>query len=378
MCVLEHVRDADRRTVCVREVQKSLSRSVKQLIEDKIQQLEVGKYFEITATEIRSKGRNGKGRGLILFQGMSDQTAESIKSLEGFDCAWVEEAQSLSQRSLDLLRPTIRKPGSEIWFSWNPQNETDPVDKFLRGSDRRADCVVVEVNYHENPWLNDTLRAEADGDQQSDPEKYAHVWLGQYLKHSEARVFKNWTVKAFEAPKDAVLRFGVDWGFNPDPTVMVRGYIEGRNLFIDHEAYQIECLVEETPALFLTIPGAETWPISCASDRPERVASIRNHGFRATSVLREKNSVQEGVDFLLGYRIIVHPRCVRTIEEFQRYSRKIDPLTGDILPILEDKWNHCIDAIRYMVDPVRRMAKARTETSVAPVPVASHWGGRRG
>lgn len=370
MLVLAHVRDPNRSTVCVREVQKSLAKSVKRLIEQKIRDLGVSDYFHVTSTEIRSR----KGHGIILFQGMSDHTAESIKSLEGFDCAWVEEAQSLSQRSLDLLRPTIRKDGAEIWFSWNPQEETDPVDKFLRSADRHPDCIVVEVNYTANPWLNDTLRAEAEYDQRTDAEKHAHVWLGQYLKHSKARVFSNWRIEDFDAPKGTIFRYGVDWGFFPDPTVMVRGFLEGKKLFIDYEAYQVRCQIDDTAALFLTVPESETYPIACASDRPERVEHIRSKGFKAVSVLRDKNSVQEGVDFLCGLQIIVHPRCKRAIAELQLYSRKIDPLTGVILPILEDKNNHVIDAMRYMVDEVRRMATRKQPTPpIQPPPIASHW-----
>ena len=124
-----HVINQNSRSVCVREVQKSLSQSVKRLLELKIQELGVQSYFEVQEAVIKSK----RGDGLIMFQGMQNHTAESIKSLEGYDRAWVEEAQSLSQRSLDLLRPTIREKGSELWFSWNPRFESDPVD-----SDRKS------------------------------------------------------------------------------------------------------------------------------------------------------------------------------------------------------------------------------------------------
>jgi phage terminase large subunit len=139
--------------VCVREVQKSLKQSVKKLLEGKIAALNAGAYFDVQDAQIKST--HG---GLIMFQGMQNHTAESIKSLEGFDIAWVEEAQSLSQRSLDLLRPTIRKPGSELWFSWNPRESTDPVDALLRGDEPPPGAVVVEANYMDNPWLPDELR----------------------------------------------------------------------------------------------------------------------------------------------------------------------------------------------------------------------------
>src|ERR1044072_92305 len=133
------------RVVCIREIQKSLAESVKKLIEDKIEAFGVGDNFQVLNTEIRTPGN-----GLIVFNGMQNHTAHSIKSLEGFDIAWVEEAQSLSARSLNLLRPTIRKPGSEIWFSWDPDNEHDPVDKFLRGQNKPPNAIVVQANYMDN------------------------------------------------------------------------------------------------------------------------------------------------------------------------------------------------------------------------------------
>jgi len=122
MLIEEHIMNPNRRTVCVREVQKSLAQSVKRLLEDKIEKLGVQSAFIVQETVIKS----AHGSGMIIFQGMQNHTSDSIKSLEGYDCAWVEEAQSLSQRSLDLLRPTIRKEGSELWFTWNPRLKTDP------------------------------------------------------------------------------------------------------------------------------------------------------------------------------------------------------------------------------------------------------------
>ena len=128
--------------VCVREIQKSLSQSVKKLLEIKIEALGVGSLFEIQESVIKCK--NG---GRIIFQGMQNHTSDSIKSLEGFDIAWVEEAQSLSQRSLDLLRPTIRKPESELWFSWNPSKDSDPIDVLLRGETPPPDAIVAVIKH---------------------------------------------------------------------------------------------------------------------------------------------------------------------------------------------------------------------------------------
>jgi len=162
------------RVVCLREVQKSIKDSVHQLIVDWIERLGVGPLFEVTQTEIR-----GPGDSLCIFRGMQDHTAESIKSLEGFDIAWFEEAQTCTERSLRLLRPTIRKPGSELWFTWNPRRRTDPVDLFLRANPP-DNAIVVKANWSDNPWFPAELEAERLLDLSGDPEVYAHVWEGAY------------------------------------------------------------------------------------------------------------------------------------------------------------------------------------------------------
>jgi phage terminase large subunit len=370
MLVEAHVLDPNRSTVCVREVQKSLSQSVKRLIEAKIEALGVGAYFEVQEAVIKSR----KGDGRIIFQGMQNHTADSIKSLEGYDCAWVEEAQSLSQRSLDLLRPTIRKPGSELWFTWNPSQSTDPVDALLRGERLPPDAVVVGVNYESNPWFPEVLRAELEYDRKRDPDKFRHVWAGEYLRNSERRVFKNWRVEEFEAPRDAVIRFGADWGFAVDPTVLVRCYIEGRTLYVDHEAYGVGVEIVDTPALFLTVPGSETWPIVADSARPETIAHMRRHGFpKIMAAVKGPRSLEEGVEWLKSHDIVVHPRCTHLIDELTLYSYKADPLTGAVLPVLDDRDNHVIDALRYACEGARRVQAAKPVQLQPPQPVAHAW-----
>jgi phage terminase large subunit len=365
-----HIMDQTSRSVCVREVQKSLAQSVKRLLELKIEQMNAGAYFEVQEAVIKSK----KGDGMIIFQGMQNHTADSIKSLEGYDRAWVEEAQSLSQRSLDLLRPTIRKPGSELWFTWNPSQATDPVDALLRGEKPPPDAIVLEVNFDGNPWFPDVLRQEMEYDRGRDPDKYAHVWKGGYLQNSTARVFKNWRIEEFDAPADAIHRLGADWGFAQDPTVLVRCHIIGRTLYIDHEAYMVGCEITSTPDLFMQVPEAERWPLVADSSRPETISHMRKHGFpKIMAAVKGKDSVNEGIEWLKSYDIVVHPRCTHTIDELTFYSYKTDPLTGKILPVLQDLNNHVIDALRYACEGVRRAGSVTRQIAFTPIPTMNRW-----
>lgn len=341
--------------VCLRETLKSLEFSVKKLLESKIVQHNAGDYFDVQDRRIKSR----KG-GVTIFEGMQNHTADSIKSLEGFNRAWFEEAQNASENSLTLLRPTIRAPGSELWFSWNPDLETDPIDALLRGEVLPRDAVVVKANYSDNPWLPDELREEMEFDRSRDPDKYAHVWLGEYRRNSEARVFKNWRIEEFDVHPEAIIRQGADWGFSVDPSVLVQSYIIGNTLYVPHEAYMVGCEINNLPDLFRTVPGSEKWWITADSARPETISYMQKHGFpKMGPAIKGARSLEEGVEFLQSYDIVVHPRCKHTIQELTLYSYKTDPLTGTVLPALQDKDNHVIDALRYANEGARRAGKPK-------------------
>lgn len=364
----QHIIDQNDSTVCVREVQKSLDQSVKKLLELKIEAMNAGAYFDVQDARIKST----QGSGIIIFQGMQNHTADSIKSLEGYKRAWVEEAQSLSQKSLDLLRPTIRLPGSELLFSWNPNEETDPVDALLRGENPPPDAIVVEANYRDNPYLPDVLRAEMEYDRTRDPDKYRHVWLGEYARNSQARVFRNWKVEEFESSTTATYRLGADWGFSVDPSVLVRCWIDGKRLYIDHEAYMVGCEIDQLPDLFARVPDSQKWFITADTARPETISYMQRHGYpKINAAIKGAKSVEEGVEFLKSFDIVVHPRCVHTIDELTVYSYEIDDLTGLILPKLADKDNHVIDALRYACEGARRATRDKSWTK--PVKIASKY-----
>lgn len=357
MLVEKHIMRPESRSVCIREFQLSLKQSVKRLLEDKIKDFDLGYAFRVLDTHIETGDD-----GIIIFQGMQSHNAESIKSLEAFDTAWVEEAQSLSQRSLDLLRPTIRQEGSELWFTWNPRHATDPVDRFLRGDPPPPNSVVLKVSYDDNPFFPSVLQTEMEWDRSRDPDKYIHIWGGEYERNSESRVFKNWRVEEFDTPEDAVLYCGADWGFSVDPSVMVRCFLKGkRTLFIDHEAYKVGVEIDHLPAFFDQVPAARELRVVADNARPETISYLQRHGFpRMKPAVKGKDSVKEGVIFLQGYDIVIHPRCRHTIDEFTMYSYVVDKLTGMVTNVLEDKKNHVIDSVRYAVEQLRKLSQEGT------------------
>jgi|AKVG01.1.fsa_nt_gi phage terminase large subunit len=344
------VENPDLSVVCLREVQKSLKFSAKKLIEKKIEKLGVSHLFDVYLTEIRRIG----GSGVCIFEGMADHTADSIKSLEGFGVAWYEEAQRMSQRSLDLLRPTIREQGSEIWFSWNPENESDPIEQFMVHNDP-GEHILVHVNYYDNPFLPDTLKDEAEYAKRVDPDNYQHIWLGGYNIKNNAQVFLDkWVIEEFDPIEtwDGPY-FGADWGFAQDPTTLVNCYIKDNCLYIYDEAYKVGCDIVDTPALFDSIEGSRRHKIRADSARPETISHVRNQGFNIDSVEKWSGSVEDGISFIRSFeKIVIHPQCQHTIEEFRLYSYKVDRLTGDILPTIIDKHNHIVDAVRYALAPI--------------------------
>ena len=193
-----------KRIVCIREVQNSIKDSVKQLIVDKIEKLGLGQEFDVVESEIR-----GPKDSLIVFKGMQAYNAANIKSLEGYDVAWVEEAQTFSQYSLDLLRPTLRKDGSELWFSWNPRYKTDPVDAFFR-KNPPADAISVQINWRDNPWFPDVLKREMEHDFEVDADKAEHIWNGAYGS-SQGAILAKYVNKA-----EREGRIHNDVSFDPD------------------------------------------------------------------------------------------------------------------------------------------------------------------
>ena len=338
------------RILCCREIQKSIKDSSYQLLKDTALRLGIANRFVFLETEIRHKKTGSK----FIFTGLL-RNEQTIKSKEGIDICWCEEAQTISETSWETLIPTIRKDGSEIWLSFNPLNADDPTTvRFVENPPPEA--YVRKVNFDENPYFTEALRREMEWDRKNDFEKYLHIWEGYPRTFSDAQIFRGkFTVEPFEdslAEQSDRLFYGADFGFAQDPSTLIRSFMLDRKLYIDYEAYGVGVEIDELPQLYRSVPGADKWPIKADSARPETISYLRNRcGFNIDGAEKWQGSIEDGIAYLRSFdQIVIHPRCKHTADEFRLYSYKTDKTTNEVLPIILDKNNHCIDAIRYGLD----------------------------
>ena len=337
------------RVLCCREIQRSIEDSVYRLLTDLITNYGLDDFYQVKQNTIT--GLNGSA---FFFTGLY-RNQKKIKSYEGVDVCWVEEAEAVSQESWDYLIPTVRKEGSEIWVSFNPDKPDDPAAAMFVES-KRDNALVRKVTYADNPFFPETLREEMEYCKRTDYEKYLWIWEGEYRRLSDSLIFSGkFKSEGFDTPKDATFYYGADWGFSNDPTTLVRCFIQDNCLYIDNDIWGIGVDIDKTPELFDHVPGCRKWRIIADSARPETISYMRRSGFNIVGAKKGKGSVEDGIQFLRGFKeIIIHPRCKHTLDEFKTYSWKIDKLTGEALPVPEDKNNHCIDALRYAIENVMR------------------------
>lgn len=337
------------RVLCARELQTSIQESVHRLLADQIDALGLGARFLV-----QQKGIYGVNGSDFIFSGIRNNPTK-IKSTEGVDMCWVEEAEKVSDSSWEILIPTIRKPGSEIWITFNPSDEDDPTYKrFIVNPP--PDSVLMPISWRDNPWFPEELRKEKDYLARVDWQAYLHVWEGHCRTTSDAQVLKGkWRVEGFEPQKDwAGPYFGADWGFSTDPTALSKSWIAGRTLYIEHEAYGVGVEIDGIPAKFSTIPDAKNYVIRADNARPETISYLQRNGFpKLTAARKWPGSVEDGVEFLRSFEsIVIHPRCRHAAEEARLWSFKTDRLSGDVLPQLAPGHDHVFDAIRYSLEPV--------------------------
>ncbi len=363
------------RVLCAREFQNSIQDSVHKLLSEQAETLGLVPFYDVLQATIR--GRNGSE---FLFAGLRNNIA-SIKSKEGIDILWVEEAQTVSKASWDTAIPTIRKDDSEIWATYNPDLDDDPTHVMFVINEPPPGAVVVKVGWEDNPWFPDVLRREMEHAYKTDPEAAAHVWGGATRRNSVAQVLRGrYVIESFEPGKDwSGPHYGADWGFATDPTTLIRCWVNGRVLYIEHEAYAVGCDLDDTPALFDTVPEAKKHTIRADNSRPETISHMRRHDYtRIIPAHKGPGSVEDGVEHLRSYeRIVIHPRCKHAAEEARLWSYKVDRLTGDVLPKLDDKHDHCWDAVRYALEPIIRAGKPREREPPPPKKRHDYDGGKR-
>lgn len=336
------------RILCAREYQASIRDSVHRVLADQIELLGLGNLYTIQESAIL--GSNGTE---FLFKGLRRDIAQ-IKSTEGIDIAWVEEAEAVSDHSWRVLIPTIRKPGSEIWVSFNPALESDATyQRFVVKPPERS--MIRAVSYRDNPYFPAVLREEANALLRADPEAFAHVWGGKPWARSDAQVLAGkWRVAEF-TPGEGWQGpyFGADWGFAHDPTTLVRLWTHDGRLYLEHEAGGVQLDTDATVRAFDEVPDARRYVIRADSARPETIAEMKKRGFRTEAAPKWSGSVQDGIQHLRSYTdIVIHPRCKRAIEEARLWRYKTDPRTEEVLPHLVAGNDHIWDAVRYALAPL--------------------------
>jgi phage terminase large subunit len=343
------------RILCTREFQNSITESCLELLSSQIRKMGLRHKFEILAQSIR--GANGSE---FLFIGVGSNP-EKVMSAEGIDIVWCEQAERMSERSWEILVPTVREPGSEIWATLNPDEENDPTyRRFV--TNKPPDCISLEVNWRENPWFPPELERERAYLYSVDPESAECVWGGRPRTNQSAQILRGkYAIETFATPNPATDKsidgpfYGADWGYANDPTVLIRCWTRGAEfgktqgtLLIEYEAYGVHCEIKDTPALFDTIPGAREHMIFADCSLPSVISHVRNAGFRIEGAEKWSGSIEDGVKFLRSFeKIIIHSRCVHTHEEARLWSFRQDKRTGIVMPDLKPGNDHCWDSVRY-------------------------------
>lgn len=344
------------RVLCTREFQISIKESVHYLLAERIETLGLTDFYQIQRDSIT--GTNGTQ---FIFKGVR-HNVQSIKSMAALTHLWIEEAQTISAESWQVLVPTIREEGSEIWVSFNPHLESDVVYQELVVR-RRSNAYVAHVNWDKNPYFPAVLDEERQAMLATDPDAYQHIWEGGFWEKSNAQVLNGkWVVDEFEPTEEwGNPYFGADFGFAQDPTTLIKCWVHDRRLYIERESYAVGLELDHTADRWMQdIPGCEQHIIRADSARPESISYLKRHGIpKIVGVDKWKGSVEDGIAHLRSYdKIVIHPRCKKTAEEARLYSYKVDRLTGDVLPVVGDAWNHCTDSLRYACAPLIQARQA--------------------
>lgn len=347
------------RILCTRELQDSIKESFHAELKNAIaSEPWLAAAYDVGIDYLRGRLPGRDKQTEFLFKGLRHNIG-SIKSTAQIDLCIVEEAEDVPEASWRDLEPTIRAEKSEIWVIWNPRKDGSPVDQRFRKTVPPRSR-IVEMNYTDNPWFPSVLEEQRQHQQKTlDPETYRHIWLGAYLQHSKASIFANkWRVAEFEPGHGwNGPYYGLDFGFAQDPTAAVKCWIYENRLYIEQECGGVGVELDDTaPMLIEAMPGIERHVIRADNARPESISHLKRKGLpMITPCVKGKGSVEDGIQHMKAYdEIVVHPRCANVQDELANYSYKVDRLTGDVLPVIVDAWNHYIDAIRYAIEPVMK------------------------
>ena len=338
---------------CFREFQNSIADSSYQLLADLIKEYEL-KDFELTKNSIIN---NITGSDFI-FKGLWNNE-QSIKSIEGIDIAWVEEAQTISEKSIEILTPTIRKDGSQIIYTYNRLREEDPVHKRLV-LEGRPNTLIINVNYDialKYKWMPDVIKQEMEDDKARRPALFRHKWLGEPYS-LEGRVYKDWLI-IDEIPHEArLIRRGLDFGYTNDPTATIDIYYYNGGYILDEICYQ-KGLSNKQIYDIISSQKEQTLVIGDSAE-PKSIDELKLYGLNITGAVKGRDSINQGIQFVQDQKISITKRSINTIKEYNNYIWKVDK-DGTKLNVPEDKFNHSMDAIRYGFDSLN------TQTDEEPI-----------
>jgi phage terminase large subunit len=362
------------RILCTREVQKSIKDSVHKLLCDQIQSLELGKFY--TPTQNNIVGLNGTE---FIFSGLSDQTRESIKSYEGVDRCWVEEGQAVGKRSWDILTPTIRKTGSQIWISFNPHLDTD--ETWLRFVvNTPPNSWVQKINWQDNPWFSPELEAERSHAEKTDPENYQNIWEGQPRAAVEGAIFAREVTRLTEdkritrLPIDPLLKVHTVWdiGWNDKTAIILvqRGvadvrivdYIEDSHRTLQDYASQLNDMRLNWGSDWLP-HDAKAKNVQTGKSPEEMLMKLRP-SIRAVPNLDMESGIK-AARLLFAKAYFDQDKATRLLECLKRYRRVIHATTNEPGAPMHDEYSHGADAWRYLAIVVDQM---RNESKLPPLP----------
>jgi phage terminase large subunit len=348
------------RFLCARMYQNSINDSVHRTIAEAIEDLGLLQEFDILKSTIIHRATKSD----FIFKGIQ-RDINGIKSLKGVKYCWVEEAESVPAYEWQVLDPTLRVEGSEFAITYNPDLEGAATHQLFNLK-APPEAIVQEINWRDNPWfppvlerLRSAAQRSADAGSSIDQAAYDWIWEGKCRRLTDAMVFRDRVkVEDFVEPPDMRPFYGADWGFANDPTTLIRSYVLADNLFITHEAFGWHVEIDDIPqAIFDQVPDSRKWPIKGDAAQPAIISYLKRKGFNISAAEKWPGSVEDGIAYMKGFKTItVHPRCKNIIQEFRLYSWKTDPKQLDengqplVLPILVDKYNHGIDAVRYSLD----------------------------